>query len=786
MPPTGDNLSIVKANRLALVCAIALSVLLSVALAACSPGLSLTVRGTVSDAANSAPLADVVVSAGGVTARSDAQGNYVLAEAPRNSTVTLALDGYQAGPALLTPGSLLARSAVLNARLQPVALDGVVTDGSSGQRLSGAQVSVGGATVTTAQDGAFHFAPVRSKAPVSISADGYETTNLAYGGGATLAVALTMKRVPVTVVDEADGSPVAGAAVSMNGQPLAGGQGGVVLPGPKQRAAIAAQAPGYAPATVSYSGQPSLTLKLAANTLSGSAREQGSGKALAGITITLQDTTGARSTSSNNGGDFAFRRVLPGTVLAAAGPEHEGAVITYTGQPSVSFSLREDSVRGVVRNQDTGKPMAGITVTLQQAGSGRSARSDDSGAFQFAHAPLGAVLAAAAPGHSPQAITYTGQASIELGLRPNPTPTATPVAVATPPVITLPKDSNPVTTAVLPKQALADNVKGIYIPFYLLTVPERVRELISFAERSGMNALVIDIKADDGYLAYSSKVPLARDIKAQYAGSMISLDEVLKLAKQRGMYTIARMVVFKDNLLAESRPALAVTNQRSGGLWDDCGNGTTYWVDPFRKEVLDYNASIAEEAGKLGFDEIQFDYIRFPPACISGARMADAVFAVTPTLETRVGAIEAFLAETQKRLRPLGVATSVDTFGWTLFREDDAFIGQSMESIAKYVDYISPMIYPSTWEAGALGIDYVPAHPYDIVYQGIKHGIERLKAAYPGVKLRPWLQDFDDYQSRRLAYGVKELDAQRQGNADAGGAGWMLWNAGGVYTEETP
>jgi hypothetical protein len=250
------------------------------------------------------------------------------------------------------------------------------------------------------------------------------------------------------------------------------------------------------------------------------------------------------------------------------------------------------------------------------------------------------------------------------------------------------------------------------------------------------------------------------------------------------LYTIARVVVFKDNLLAEARPDLAVKDRRTGLAWDDCGNGSTYWADPFRKEVVDYNAGIAEEAARMGFDEVQFDYIRFPPACIDGAPAAAALYAVTPTMETRLAAIEVFLAEVHHRVKPLGVAIAVDTFGWTLYRDDDSYIGQRMENMAKYVDYICPMVYPSTWEEGAIGLDYIPAHPYEIVYQSIAFGVNRLRS-FPGVKIRPWLQDFYDYQRKKLPYGVKELDAQRRGAQDAGAAGWMLWNAGGEFTEET-
>jgi hypothetical protein len=473
----------------------------------------------------------------------------------------------------------------------------------------------------------------------------------------------------------------------------------------------------------------------------------------------------------------------------------------------------------VVRDRYTGQPLTGVSVTMQGSAAVQVA-SDGAGAFRFAHAPLGAQVAATAAGYAAASLTYTGQVSVELALRPdtlrgvvrdgkngqpvagaevsvgsvkttsaaNGEYTLRGIAEGEPLLVSAP-GHDPVRVAIdalttLDVRLSSLTARGIFIPFYLLTVPERVHSLIDFAGRSGFTAIVVDIKGDDGYIAYKSNTPLAQEIDPQYKGSMLGLDEVLKHAKQYGLYMIARVVVFKDNLLVDARPDLAVTDSQTGKPWDDCGNGSTLWADPYRKEVVDYNAGIAEEAARMGFDEVQFDYIRFPPACVNGARLSNARYAVTSTQETRIAAIETFLAEARKRVKPLGVALAVDTFGWTLFRDDDMLIGQRMENMAKYVDYICPMVYPSTWEVGALGFAYPPAHPYEIIYQSITFAMNRLKAT-PGVKIRPWLQDFDDYQSQYLPYGRKELDEQRRGAADAGAEGWLLWNAGGVFTEET-
>lgn len=783
--------------------------------------LTITVRGVVTDALTGEPLGGVAVRSGAVSAQSDTQGRFILSQVARAGDLTLALDGYQPANGAVRGGSLLDQSVTLDVVLQPVVLEGIVTDAASTQPLASATVMVGGAKTVTAGDGAYHFVRVKHDATVQVSADGYEPRSLSFGGENTLQVVLEPNTVAVVALDESERSPIGHAVLSNDGHVvLPSGDGRFILRGVKQQAQISVQADGYLPATLRYAGGPVVTVTLAVNSLAGLVRDQATGQPLSGITITLQQANNMRTTSSAASGVFQLQRVRTGGVLTASGPDHETSVITYTGQPTLTFVLRPDALRGVVRDRYTSQPMAGVTVTMQHGTTANQTGSDSAGVFRLSHVPLSALVSATAAAHASASITYTGQLSIELALRPNTlrgvvrdVATGQPVAGAEVSaggvsmttaangayeLAGIPEGAPLIVSAIGHDRTLVTigpfttldvrlgptTIRAIYIPFYLLTVPNRVRSLISFAERAGMTAIVVDIKGDDGYLAYKSDIALAKEIKPQYKGSMMGLDEVLRLAKQRGMYTIARMVVFKDNLLVEARPDLAVTDSRTGKPWDDCGNGSTLWADPFRKEVVDYNAGIAEEAAHMGFDEVQFDYVRFPPACIQGAGLAYARYAVTSTMETRIAAIDTFLAEARRRVRPLGVALAVDTFGWTMFRDDDLMIGQRIENMAKYVDYICPMVYPSTWEVGALGLDYVPAHPYEVVYQSIKFATNRLKAT-PGVKIRPWLQDFDDYQSKKLTYGVRELDLQRRGAADAGAEGWMLWNAGGVYTEET-
>jgi len=778
------------------------------------------VHGFVVDALSGAPLSGVLVSAGDQTAYSDERGMYDLPRSPTEGQFTFALDGYKTArpPELADPW--LTPDIALDVALQPVVVTGTVTDAASGTPVAGAVLDVGTQTVEIGAGGAYTLLRVKANTVLTVRAAGYDERTVAWDGEAELPITMEQNTVAALVVDERDGRALAHARLAADGQDVRSADAGrFILRGVTPQTKLTAEADGFLPAVSGYAGGAVITVALTANTVEGTVRDSVTGAALTGITITLQQAGQAFTTTTNAGG-FRLRAVRTGAAIGASGPSHETAVVTYTGQASLALALRPDTLSGVVRNSFTQAAMSGVTITLQHGDVVRSARSDATGVFGFTHVPLGAQIAAAMPNHATAVITYTGQPTLAVALRPNTLRgvvrdgrTGAPIAGAQvsvgaanastaadgsyslagipgglPLVVNAagfdrtPVTIGPLTT--LDVRMHAGSVRAIYIPFYLLTAPNRVRTLIAFAAGSGMNGIVVDVKADDGYIAYASALPLAREIGAQWPGDMMRLDEVLALAKQHGLYTIARMVVFKDNLLATERPDLAVKDKRTGQVWDDCGNGSTYWADPYHKDVVAYNVGIAEEAARMGFDEIQFDYIRFPPACVSQGQLENALYSAPSTVESRVAAIATFLSEARQRLKPMGVAIAVDTFGWTLLRNDDMAIGQHMETMAQYVDYICPMVYPSTWEDGALGLEYPPAQPYELVYRSLTGGLARLKDI-PGVRLRPWLQDFNDYRYRELSYGLAELDAQRRATQDAGGVGWMLWNAGGEYTEET-
>ena len=321
----------------------------------------------------------------------------------------------------------------------------------------------------------------------------------------------------------------------------------------------------------------------------------------------------------------------------------------------------------------------------------------------------------------------------------------------------------------------SEAVKAVYLSYYGVG-SEAVRERIAgLLEHTELNGVVIDVKSDEGLIPYDSRVPLA--IQAGARGRVgPDFDAFLARLKAGGVYTIARIVVFKDRVLTRHRPAWAVRDARTGGPWHDReGSG---WVDPFQAESWSYPIAIAREAALKGFDEIQFDYLRFP----SDGRLEDARYARPSTQAARIDAVSRFLEAAREGLRGTGAALAIDVFGYAAFNETDTEIGQRIEDLAPLVDYLCPMTYPSGYHRGIPGYPNPVAHPYEVVLETVRR--TRARSAHARVQVRPWLQDFRDYAFDRRAFGAGEVRAEIKAAADAGGAGWMLWNAGNRYTED--
>ncbi len=322
----------------------------------------------------------------------------------------------------------------------------------------------------------------------------------------------------------------------------------------------------------------------------------------------------------------------------------------------------------------------------------------------------------------------------------------------------------PVEIALAPLRA-----KALYLSFYGIGSATLRTRALDILDRTELNALVIDVKGDAGKMPYPTTVPLALAIGAERPFTIPDPIALISQLRARGIYLIARIVVFKDQPLATARPDLAVRTA-NGDVFHDREH--LAWTDPFRTEVRDYNVDIAVEAARLGFDEIQFDYVRFPDA--AGLRYAEP-----STQASRIGAIADLVREARRRLAPYNVFLSADVFGYVCWNHDDTLIGQRIEDLAPLVDYLSPMLYPSAFQFGIPGYRDPVAHPFEIVHRSLEEAQRR--TGLPGVRFRPWLQAFKDYAFDRRVFGPDEVRKQIRAADGSGSGGWMLWNPRNDY-----
>ncbi|KAA0893390.1 putative glycoside hydrolase [Oryzomonas rubra] len=318
------------------------------------------------------------------------------------------------------------------------------------------------------------------------------------------------------------------------------------------------------------------------------------------------------------------------------------------------------------------------------------------------------------------------------------------------------------------QQLLNMEVRALYITSWTAGI-NRFQTLTDMVSRSHLNAVVIDIKDSTGKVGYDSAVPLVAQTGA-YEKRIRNLDAILQQCRDKKIYTIARIAVFQDPNLAKARPDLAVGG---GGqkVWKD--RKGLAWVDPASKTVWDYNLAIAKEAAAKGFDEIQFDYVRFP----TDGKLKTMTYPVYKRDVPKHEIIRRFFQYVDQQMKPVDVMTSADIFGLTTMVDDDMNIGQRIQDVADYVDFVCPMIYPSHYPTGHLGLKNPAEHPYRVIYDACLRGAKRLEGKR--AKMRPWLQDF----KLGAAYDKKMIIDQIQAARDAKVFGFSMWNARNVYTD---
>lgn len=304
----------------------------------------------------------------------------------------------------------------------------------------------------------------------------------------------------------------------------------------------------------------------------------------------------------------------------------------------------------------------------------------------------------------------------------------------------------------------------------------KFERIIGIAVATEVNGLVINVKDDNGFITYKSDVKIVQDMNENTPIPIKDIQNMLKVLKEYDIYTIGRIVAFKDKNFAVLNPEHSI-QLKSGGTWLDPNSGNIPWINPFDKYVWDYNVAIAKEASLLGFDEIQFDYVRFP----DGAKKYNPITEFPGRNDRdKDEAIAEFLEYAKKELEPYNVNLGADVFGlitrtWDDYPED---IGQTWILMGKHVDNLAPMVYPSHYSTGWYNLENPNAHPYLVVKGAMEEAIEKNSSMNTPPIIRPWIQDFD---WKGIAYGPDKVRDQIIAAKELGISEYMVWNPSNVY-----
>jgi len=309
--------------------------------------------------------------------------------------------------------------------------------------------------------------------------------------------------------------------------------------------------------------------------------------------------------------------------------------------------------------------------------------------------------------------------------------------------------------------------KGIYLTAYSAGSPKKLDEMIDLIEKTELNAVVIDTKDYSGKVLYDSNIEIVNELNLEN-NQVGDLKAVINKLHEKGIYVIARQTVFQDPILAEKKPEWAI--KRAGGsLWRDYKG--LAWVDPTMQEVWKYNIDIAKESIAFGFDEINFDYVRFP----SDGNTRTAIYNDLGDKQ-KYDVMRGFYTFLGEELKDEPAWTSLDMFGFVMEYHNGLSIGQRLEDAVDYVDYISPMMYPSHYPSGHLGLANPAAYPAPVIENGMQKGAPYFEGKR--AQARPWLQAFNigaTYDATRIRAQIDMVEKYSD-------AGWLLWNASNRYS----
>jgi len=309
-------------------------------------------------------------------------------------------------------------------------------------------------------------------------------------------------------------------------------------------------------------------------------------------------------------------------------------------------------------------------------------------------------------------------------------------------------------------------VKGIYLTAYTASNDDARKRLIDLIDSTELNAVVVDIKDYTGYVLYDSDIDIVNELGTD-KDRLGDVKKIIDDFHEHNIYVIARQTVFQDPILAQKKSDWAFA-AKSGGLWRD--NKGLAWVDATKEDVWKYNVDIAKEAIGFGFDEVQFDYVRFP----SDGNVSNIAY--TNGEEPKYDVMRNFYEYLGEQLADEPAWISLDMFGFVMERHDGMNIGQRLEDAVGNVDYVSPMMYPSHYPSGHLGLANPAAAPGIVIENGMKKGMPYFENTK--TEARPWIQAFNI----GAVYGATNIRAQIENVEKYTDGGWLLWNAANRYS----
>lgn len=318
-----------------------------------------------------------------------------------------------------------------------------------------------------------------------------------------------------------------------------------------------------------------------------------------------------------------------------------------------------------------------------------------------------------------------------------------------------------------------EQVRAIYMSSWIAGSKTLREKMLKRFEGTQINSIVLDIKDTSGKIVIKLNSPTLAKYESQES-RVSDIKEFVDELHQRGYYVIGHIAVFQDNYLTRIRPDLAMRRKDNNEIWQDAKGMA--WLDVSQPEVWDYTIALASEAYSAGFDELNFDYVRFPTdGDISQIRYRN----YDPSKETRVEALRKFFVYLHDHVKEIGAPSSANVFGMVATNDDDLGIGQVMENIAPYVDYVAPMVYPSHYPKGWQGYKKPATVPYKVVKSSLDSGVKKIEAlGFPKEKIRPWLQDFD----LGANYTSAMVKSEQQAVYDSGLQSWMMWDPSCKYT----